>query len=291
MFWGSNCEWRNPRRENGHSRNSGGCTFEDRSRGHEYVTQYIHAACLLTVGLVWAHGQTDPAQGWLVSRTSMLVFHLWDCGLQPKSVRDQALQEASLTSPSCLTSIRHCPWCPLDPLAHHSWSFRINVPHAHSLSTSVYPICWPIFPSHVPTIDKHIFPINSGTKSSSFQCHSCHIFLLCIQMSLSLRLFTFAPTFLSRVCSHWTWMVERRAGNVWDCNCMLNSQCWVAAVVGWKSWMACTMQAIPSECEESIMQGADTAPDSGNTQGLQTGCTGMVLRIGGNSLIWWVDGQ
>jgi hypothetical protein len=55
----------------------------------------MRETCVLTLrDLVWAQGQTDPARGWLVSRTSTLVCHLRDCNLQPPSVRARAQMEA-----------------------------------------------------------------------------------------------------------------------------------------------------------------------------------------------------
>ena len=144
----------------------------------------------------------------------------------------------------CPTSIRSCSWHSgsLDPLAYHGWSFRIEVYYTHPLSTSDHPICWPIFPPHVPTIGKHIISVNLSTNSCSLWCQPCHIFLSHIQMSSLFWLITFVPTFISRVYSHWTWMVERRAGDVWDCNGPLNSKCWVEN----PEWLALCEQFLPN---------------------------------------------
>ena len=57
------------------------------------------SALLLTSFSVWAQGQTDPARGWLVSRTTTLTCHLRDCELQPSTVRGNAAAEWTTTSP------------------------------------------------------------------------------------------------------------------------------------------------------------------------------------------------
>jgi hypothetical protein len=68
------------------------------------------------VGLVWAHGQSDAAHGWLVSHSTTLICHLQDCELQPKSVRDRVVLDttsASRTSPVCfqpMTNLSQVPW-------------------------------------------------------------------------------------------------------------------------------------------------------------------------------------
>ncbi|KAH9029946.1 ribonuclease H-like domain-containing protein [Lactarius pseudohatsudake] len=71
------------------------------------------------MGPVWAQGQADRTRGWLVSRTSTLVCHLRDCELQPRSVRERALIEVTMTSP--------VPSLSADPLAysHHIPSRKV----------------------------------------------------------------------------------------------------------------------------------------------------------------------
>ena len=185
VFWGSNCEGRYLRPEHGHSRSSGGYAFEDSDRGHEYVTWYIRAACLLTVGLVWAHGQADPARGWLVSRTLTLICHLWDCELQPRSVRDQALLETSLTSLARVwqaSGLAHgipvplIPW-PITAEASGSRSLT-HTPFQLATTLSVGPYSHPMYPPSASTSFLSTQAPSPAVSDASHATSSSHTFKL-----------------------------------------------------------------------------------------------------------------